>query len=371
MARNTVKKLHPNQLLGEEGVHLFATRVLNAGITFHPTGALDAGIDGFLEIRDPSTGEVKAQYIAAQLKTTDHLLEDNGETFAFRPEQRDLDYWQNSNLPFILVVISRKLNLICWKSVQNYFQVPENKHSRKIVFDREKDLLTEETAPRLAALVAEFARPGLVVPSLRSVEQLEVNLLRASFPFRINLASTELNRSEVRQALLLKEEYPPTDWIVHDGRIVSFRDLEDPVFEKACDQGSVDVIETEDWYNSDDEVTKRLFVQLLNRCLGERVRERLVYDRFKKYFFFKGRLKKRNKVLYTFQDSQGGGKRSVITEHGKRLDGTGPSYIRHAAFFPNFLEIDGDWYLSIDPTYHFTRDGYVEFEHGAERLRTI
>ena len=35
----------------------------SAGLSFHPTGPLDAGIDGFIELRDPQTGEVRAQYV--------------------------------------------------------------------------------------------------------------------------------------------------------------------------------------------------------------------------------------------------------------------------------------------------------------------
>jgi len=66
----SLKKLTRNQLQGDGGVHRFAARVGDSGLAFHPTGALDAGIDGFIELRDPETGEVKAQYIAAQLKTT-------------------------------------------------------------------------------------------------------------------------------------------------------------------------------------------------------------------------------------------------------------------------------------------------------------
>lgn len=366
-----MKKLHRNQLAGEEGVHRFSARVLKAGIAFHPTGALDAGIDGFLELRDAETQEVRAQYIAAQLKTVDQLAEDNGQTFAYRPEQRDLDYWLNSNVPVILVVIHRATDLICWKSIHNYFQVPEHKQSRKVIFDRNADALTEASAPHLAALVASFARPGMVVPAMRSDELLETNLLKASYPFRIQLGTTELSPAEIKQALYLKEERPPIDWIVHDGRIVTFRDLEESLFERACDQGSIDTIETEDWCNSDGEVTKRLFAQLLGRCLGERLRERLIFERSKKYHFFKGQLKKRGKASYTFTDAQGDGKRAVVTEHGTKANGLGAAYVRHAAFFPRFLEIDGDWYLSVDPTYHFTRDGFNEYGYAAERLTTI
>jgi hypothetical protein len=64
-----VKKLSEQQLIGQQGVHLLSGRLLSVGLSFQPTGPLDAGIDGFLELRDPSTGEVRAQWITAQLKT--------------------------------------------------------------------------------------------------------------------------------------------------------------------------------------------------------------------------------------------------------------------------------------------------------------
>jgi hypothetical protein len=41
------------------------TRLLSVGLSFHANGPLDAGIDGFLELRDPETGEVRAQWIRA------------------------------------------------------------------------------------------------------------------------------------------------------------------------------------------------------------------------------------------------------------------------------------------------------------------
>ena len=64
-----IKKLSDQQIIGQRGVHLLGERLLSHGLSFQPTGALDAGIDGFLELRDPATGEVKAQFISAQLKT--------------------------------------------------------------------------------------------------------------------------------------------------------------------------------------------------------------------------------------------------------------------------------------------------------------
>ena len=59
------KTISRQQSIGERGRHLFSDRVLAAGLSFHPTGPLDAGIDGFIELRDPQTGEVRAQYVMA------------------------------------------------------------------------------------------------------------------------------------------------------------------------------------------------------------------------------------------------------------------------------------------------------------------
>ena len=367
----SLKKLTRNQLQGDGGVHRFAVRVGDSGLAFHPTGALDAGIDGFIELRDPETGEVKAQYIAAQLKTVQKLAEDTGETFSFRVEERDLEYWLNANTPVILVVVNPDTELVCWKSIQSYFQDPDRKRSRKVVFVRHEDEITPQTVGKLVALVAGFARPGVVTPSMRVEEELETNLLRASFPHRLNIASIEGNASEVREALKRRGERPPIDWIVDGDRLVTFRDLEDPLFEIACDQGNIDQIETLDWAEADGEASKRLFVRLLGLCLGERVRERLVFDRGRRYYFFKGNPQKRGKRDFTFTDARGDSKRTVVSQHGLNKVKRAPSYLRHAAFVPRFLELDDEWYLSVEPTYHFTRDGFEESDYASEYLKKI
>lgn len=68
-SRGVVKKISEQQRIGQQGVHLLGARLLSVGLSFQPNGPLDAGIDGFLELRDPETGEVRAQWITAQLKT--------------------------------------------------------------------------------------------------------------------------------------------------------------------------------------------------------------------------------------------------------------------------------------------------------------
>src|SRR6476659_8922098 len=100
-----IKKLSDQQIIGQQGA-LLGERLLSHGLSFQPTSALDAGIDGFLELRDPAPGEVKAQFISAQLKTRKlgSFSEETGESFSYICDQKDIDYWSGSNLPVILII---------------------------------------------------------------------------------------------------------------------------------------------------------------------------------------------------------------------------------------------------------------------------
>jgi hypothetical protein len=366
-----MKKLSEQQIIGQQGVHLLSGRMLSVGLSFLPTAALDAGIDGFLELRDPSTGEVKAQWISAQLKTRKQgkFPEENDSSCSFICEQKDLDYWMGSNLPVILVVARLSDELMLWKSVHTWFADPERRRTRKVVFDKRKDILNDAALPAFAAVVASFATPGSIVPSTRSAETLNSNLLKVAFPECLHVAQTALDYSEIRESLVEGYGSPPVDWILHNKKIYSFRDISMPPFRDVIEEGSEDMIATHEWVESSDDVTRRLFVQLLNRTLSEMVHEPLAFWRDKRYLFFKlSRGKKTRNFSYRSFENQTS--RKVVkayTREGEKM----PSYYRHDAFHPNFIRIDGDWYLGIEPTYHFTSDGYHEFPYAADRMSGI
>jgi hypothetical protein len=238
------KTISRQQIIGERGYHLFSERVMAVGLTCHQTGRLEAGIDGFIELRDPDTGEVRAQFVGAQIKTrdSDRFSEETDTSFSFPLDARDLDYWLSSNAPVILVVVRLEDQLICWKSIQSWFDTPAKKASRKIVFDKTSDLLTKASAPALAQMVASFGKPGTMVPPMRADEQLDTNLLRAIFPAQVNVASTDLSYVEIRQAMLHVEDPAPIDWVSYGKRIFSFRDLDSPVFKAVVEPGTAELI---------------------------------------------------------------------------------------------------------------------------------
>ncbi|WP_316204186.1 DUF4365 domain-containing protein [Bradyrhizobium sp. SZCCHNS3051] len=366
-----MKKISEQQRIGQQGVHLLGARLLSVGLSFQPNGPLDAGIDGFLELRDPETGEVRAQWITAQLKTQKQgrLTEETDESFSYLCRQEDLDYWLGSNVPVVLFFARLSDERIFWKPLHTWFADADHRRSRKVIFDKTKDAVNEDALPGLAATVATFSAPGRVVPSTRIKESLNTNLLKVAFPTMLHVAETTLNYSEVREALVERYQSVPVDWILYGKRIYSFRDISMPPFRDVIEEGSEETIETLQWSESEGEVTRRLFVELLNKTLGEMVREPLAYWRDGRYLFWKlgkGKLSR----IYPYRSFERNTSRSVVKSY-KRKDDDKPSYFRHDAFHAHFLRIGEEWHLAVEPTYHFTSDGYHESRYSAERMSGI
>lgn len=366
-----VKKLSEQQVIGQRGVHLLGERLLSIGWSFQANGPLDAGIDGFLELRDTLSGEVRAQYILAQLKTQEggSFSEETDESFSYICKQKDLDYWLEANAPVVLFTARLSDRAIFWKSVQSWFADADNRRSRKVVFHKIKDALNAEALPRLASAVAAYATPGRIVPSTRSDEMLNSNLLKVAFPKRIHTAETSLAYSEIRGTLVERYGDPPIDWVLQSNRIYSFRDISMPPFRDVVEEGSESILLTGEWIDSAGETTRRLFVQLLNRTLGDMVHESLAYWRTRRYLFWK-LPRNRQTRTYSYRSFENQTSRKVVKAY-KRDGETKPSYFRHDALHAHFVQIAGEWYLAMEPTYHFTSDGYHEFRYASDRMSGI
>jgi len=103
--------------------------------------------------------------------------------------------------------------------------------------------------------------------------------------------------------------------------------------------------------------------------LGEMVHEPLAFWRDRRYLFWK-LGKGRQTRSYSYRSFENQTSRRVVKSY-KRDGETKPSYFRHDAFHANFVRIAGEWYLAIEPTYHFTSDGYHEFRYASDRMSGI
>lgn len=284
------KRLTTAQLLGEQGVALISRRFLEMGFPWHPTNApLDAGIDGFIEIRDPVSGEASNSWLAVQSKARSHLPKETEHSFEFVCSAKDLTYWRCGNMLVLLVVSCPRRDEAWWVEVKSYFGDPSRAGSRAIRFDKKRDLLDDKAAPRLVT-ISQDAGTGTYFRPLSTAESLHSNLLAVSrMPARLfKAATTYRESSQVHKTLRDAVEYPPRGWFLGDGSVFSVHDLSKTPWMLICDPQSAEEFETCEWSSSEDVVDQRHFSWLLNDCLRDFLGSRgLRYHRAENVYYFK------------------------------------------------------------------------------------
>ncbi|NLY01723.1 MAG: DUF4365 domain-containing protein [Rhodopirellula sp.] len=372
--RKGAKRITREQILGETAVQFIGRRFLDMGFPWHPSNApLDAGIDGFVEIRDVQSGEATNAWIAVQSKGRTILEKETDATFEFTCTPRDLDYWRRGNMPVLLVVSRPERNEAWWVSVKDYFRnQPSRQQSRRIVFDKKANSLTSDAAGQLLQLV-QAAGAGTYFRPAPKREQLQTNLLEVKrFPQLIYWAQTSLrDPAEFREQLRKQMQYPPREWVFNSKRIYSVHDLRDEPWASVSEIDTVDWIEGRKWASSDDPQEQRLFVWILNECLrsfagkiGMRYSKEDDALYFKKTPDLSPRVKR-------YRSRQQWAQRDVFREYRSKTDPSKIFYYRHVGFEPRFRRFDGRWCLEINPTYLFTSDGENTHAYNEEYLAKI
>lgn len=358
------KKISRSDIIGDKGIALIHRIVLDMGFVWTSTG-LEAGIDGYIEIRDEVTGEVANCILQVQSKATAAAFA--GETdagFHFVCDERDLDYWLGGNSPVILVVSRPDTNEAYWISLKDYFNDPNRRKQRKVEFDKRADRFDRNCRERLAQLAIP-RRAGLYLPSLPRQERLFLNLLPvAEFPRRLFRAKTRFRKpAQLWAKLRTLVDYPAGEWALNEGCLYCFHDLTFEPWSRVCSANRAENLATSDFAYSADPARRGLFVQTLNRCLRELLRRRWVrFSEDKECFFFR--------ATPDFSDRKQG-TRTVFAGYPSKKDPERIAYYRHWAFRPRFLLFDKTWYLEITPTYHFTSDGVHLSRYYEERLSGI
>ena len=171
------KRITQATLVGERGISLIAQIAMSMGLVWYPTGSVEAGIDGHLELRDSETGEVFNAVIGVQSKATDRAFVNETETgLDFYCDERDIDYWLNGNLPVVLIVSRPSTSEAYWVSVKDYFRDPGRRASKKVHFHKGTDRFGAGCRDALFRLAVPQDVGLYLAPPLRN-EVLISNLL--------------------------------------------------------------------------------------------------------------------------------------------------------------------------------------------------
>jgi len=371
--RGMVKKIRDNQILGQKGIALIETTVLDMGFTWHPTnGPLEAGIDGWIELRDQGTGEVANCWLPVQSKARTTLAPENDTSVSFTCGLSDMEYWMTGNAPVILIVSKPDQKEAWWVSVKDYFRGRDIRKDRKITFDRVKNRFSPDAADELKALGSRVGAGAYFTP-VRRQEALVSNLLRVKSWKEIVFKAPTVHRrpSDLRAALKTHVEWPEKEWLLHEGSLFSFHDLSAPPWCHECDADLMTTFSTSEWAFSDSADHQWLFVRLLNQCLRDIAgRAGMSYSDEDECFYFRPTKDLTEKVVQ-YHSQKRSADRVVFKAHPSKLDPTKIAYYRHDGFAGRFKRYGDAWFLEISPTYRFTSDGRQPSPYGEDNLAGI
>ncbi len=346
------KKITQNQILGEVGENAVRGRFLHMGFQFDVRSRLEAGIDGIAEVMDK--GRPLARMIAVQVKATyaGRYTSEDADGFSYLLRSEDLDYWRPSNLPVIIVLYRQSDDSMYWKVVPRGSDAEE----RRLRFDKTSDVLDRGAVDQLADLTVPKAGFGYYVPPLGEGEEAVVNMLPLILPEEIFVATTSFTGRQAT-ALLLEGGSPRFDWVIRGGVFWSFHDPRTSVCSAIVDPDQVEAIDTASIADHEDVDEQNQFSWLLRQTLSHQFRNDLVWNKDMKGLYFKA-MKANTTRTFAYSGSKKKTEADVVnvsfSEDRNRVE-----FVRHHAFKPRFERLLGTWYLLIDPTYHFTTNGFI------------
>lgn len=365
------KKITNESLLGQRGINLIEECVLSMGFGWHPTNqAVEAGIDGHIELRNPESEQALNLIVAVQSKARTAFSGETEDAFTFYCDQRDIDYWLQGNVPVILVVSRPDTKEAFWVNVKQFFLDPAIRQSRKLVFNKARDRFDANARSRLF----DIARPdtGLYLAPLPKVEQLLPNLLKLVIRTNHVCIATTAHRDprDLIRTFQASHSFPERDWILHGGQLVSFQRLDQAPWTDVCDVASVQYKPTASLSESADPDERRLFVRLLNRCLEAKCRPHGIYFDMKQALFYFANTENLRTRRLAFQSTARQSSRTVFEAYRDK-ETKQIRFCRHLAFHGHFRPLGGLWYLEVTPTYRFTRDGHSPDRFADDRLKGI
>ena len=355
-----------NQKTGKQGEAFVQALIADMGFVWNPVSE-DNAVDGVIEIVDAAE-QVTGARLLVQVKATQSTLGTSASTGLSIGVKRDhVDYWMRCTNPVILVRVDLGAKRAWWKDVSAWFSEPSQRKKATITFSRDADELTIATAPVLAALATPNTQ---ALPRLSGSEELMTNLLtvRGFAPIIYSAPTGTSTREEAWARMTAANAGYDGAYSLHDEHIYSFSSLDSGPLSIFA-EGPVAETPTEEWSASEDPVVLRHFVWLLNATLRSIHHEDLVFHYRKGILFYKPPAGHKSIKL------KGAGARDLgrtwFTTVQSKADPTRVSYCRHYAAELHFRRYADQWYLEIDPTWHFTHDGQHDSAYDSLRIAAL
>lgn len=358
------KKYTKQSESGEGGIALIDQRVTAMGYIWHPRRT-DHGIDGEIELVDRAERRPLNRTISVQSKARQRFPGEDGERFHYVCDADDAAYWSEGNVPVILVCSHPKTGEAWWAPVTEILKDPDRRQTRRIDFDKQRDRLDESAASALLDLAAPSSG-ALYVPAPHRPERLTSNLLSVGrLPDTIWAAPATVPGNAEAWEVLRRHDVFAADWMILDRTVFSFRRPDEEPLSHIVD-GTAEALDSAEWADAKSSDTYRNFVRLLNQTLSEMHHRELRRHPKRHYLYFRPTEDLSERRLSTGKSKTG---RVVFRAYPDEGDPANARHFRHHALDHQFVRLDGHWFLELNPTYHFTTDGYRDLPWGAELVK--
>ena len=357
------KQIGHRDITGDKGIALIHRIVLDMGFVWNATN-LEAGINGYIELRDDKSAEVSNCILQVQSKAGPSWFKAETEhSFEFICDERNLNYWLAGNAPVILIVSRPDQNDAYWTSIKDYFRDPHRRKNRKIVFDKTSDRFDINCRDRLAAHAIP-ADSGFYLSAVPRNETLVSNLLPVrNYPPRLFAQVPNFGSPGRSGSARQHTTSPEGEWLLHKGFLYSFHDLTFTPWSAACLAATTDNLSSLEWAGSDDIRRRYVFVRMLTLCMEQLLnRQGVRFSKAKEHYFFR--------ASSDLVEIKVGGL-SVFKGYASKLTPDRVAYYRHRAMKAQVVRFDKQWYVEITPTYHFTNNGWRLSRYFEERLSGI
>ncbi len=350
------KTLSDNQLLGELGETAAKKIVLETGFIYEQRGRLEAGVDGLIELRDPKTGAALGKLLGVQVKATAEgkYIRESDKSFEYTVKSKDLDYWRKYNIPVIIVLWRQSDGSAYWQDVSSGLRGDE----RRLKFDKAGDVFDPSCADRLAALTIDRRTPGVHIPPLNFGESAIVNMMRVRLPDEIFISTSPFGFRGDAIPDLLKQGNPRFDWVIQKRRFVSFFDPREFGTRAIVDLDQVEAVDTKLFTLNDDLDDMNCTIDLLRRTLSRQTRDQLSFLKDERLFHFHA-LDENKSRTYKYASAVKDASARVVSYYPNKKYPDKPGYVRHHAASFRFERLGDEWFVVVDPTFYFTRNGFV------------
>jgi Domain of unknown function (DUF4365) len=365
------QKATEQALTGERGIAMIAEAVGRMSHIWHPgSGAIDFGVDGHIELRDPGSGVVQNVRIGVQSRATTRKWPGETEAgFHYTPSQSHIDYWLSSNQPVLLICSRPTTGEIYWRSIQEWARDPALRAKRRVTFVKARDRFDEQTRDALFDLRAS-AEDRVEPPTPAwTPETVLLNLMPVIWDTD-TLYSATVPSGGPRSVFAPAHERRVHDFsvVLRDGLIWSLSPMRSE-FLRAIGASEPKAGPLAPWLDSGQAQDQNLIRDLTRRRLLSAHHRRIAWHREKHlaYFRLAGLAQEWKPVVYNLAGRPG---RTVVSpQEAKTREGhTG---YRHDAASITVRRLQGQWYVQVRPTYLFTWDGKQISGHSDSALATI